>query len=114
MAEEISRLERFSYAMQRWITPGLAYSQASFEQRLKTLVPAAASWLDLGCGHRLLPEWRSAAESELVRTARFAVGVDTDFAAIRRHRSFTRLCLGDIAQLPFRNESFDLVTANMV
>jgi SAM-dependent methyltransferase len=114
MGEEISRLERFSYAMQRWITPGLAYSQASFEQRLKTLVPTASSWLDLGCGHRLLPEWRGAAETELVKTARFAVGVDTDLAAIRRHRSFTCLCLGDIARLPFQSESFDLVTANMV
>jgi SAM-dependent methyltransferase len=107
-------LERISNTLQHWITPGLRYSQTTFEQRLEEHVRRATSWLDLGCGHRLLPEWRSAAEAELMKTAPFAVGVDADFDAIRRHRSFTNLCLGDIARLPFKSESFDLVTANMV
>lgn len=111
---ESSRLERISYGLQRLITPGLRYSQSAFEETLQAYVPKATRWLDLGCGHRLLPEWRAAAEIELMKTAPFAVGVDADFDAIRRHRSFQHLCLGDIGQLPFKGESFDLVTANMV
>jgi len=114
MGSNTTALEEISYALQRRITPGLKYSQVAFEERLKTVVPAATKWLDLGCGHRLLPEWRGDAEAELMKSAPFAVGVDTDYDAIRRHRSFTRLCLGDIARLPFKSESFDLVTANMV
>ena len=111
---DTSTIERISYALQGWITPGLRYSQAIFEERLGTYVRNSKRWLDLGCGHRLLPEWRGAAEAELMKSVPFAVGVDTDYDAIRRHRSMTQLCKADISKLPFKNESFDLVTANMV
>jgi SAM-dependent methyltransferase len=111
---ESPTLERISNRLQHWITPGLTYSQTILEDRLREYVPKAARWLDLGCGHRVLPEWRAAAEADLVRTARFAVGVDTDLDAVRRHRSFSQLCLADIGTLPFRPNAFDLITANMV
>ena len=111
---ESSLLERISNTMQRWIAPGLLYSQTVFENRLLAHVRESQRWLDLGCGHRLLPEWRAEAERELVRSAPLAVGIDSDYAALRRHRSFRQLCLGDIGRLPFRSASFDLVTANMV
>ena len=109
-----SAAERVSSKLQHWITPGLKYSQASFEDRLRDHIPKAERWLDLGCGHRLLSEWRHAAERQLVEHVPLAVGIDADFDAIRRHRTLTKLCLGDISKLPFANESFDLVTANMV
>jgi SAM-dependent methyltransferase len=49
-----------------------------------------------------------------MRSTTFAVGVDADFAAIRRHRSFVHRCVADISALPFAGGRFDLVTANMV
>lgn len=107
-------LERIANALERVITPGLTYSQIVFEDRLQTRLRRAESWLDLGCGHRVLPEWRQVAETELAESVPFAVGVDADFDAIRRHRSLRHLCLADIGTLPFRTASFDLVTANMV
>lgn len=107
-------LYRLSGKLQRRITPGLQYSQAVFEERLRTLVAGARSWLDLGCGHRLLPEWREEAELALVRRVPFVIGLDVDEQAIVRHRSIDQRCLGDIGRLPFANASFDLVTANMV
>jgi len=109
-----TKLDDLAGLLQRKITPGLPYSQTVFEQRLGPYVQRANWWLDLGCGHRLLPEWRGEAEAELVRTAPFVVGLDADYPALRQHRSIHNLCAGDITRLPFRNESFDLVTANMV
>jgi SAM-dependent methyltransferase len=107
-------LYRLSGKLQRRITPGLQYSQAVFEERLRTLVAGARSWLDLGCGHRLLPEWREEAEVDLIRRVPFVIGLDVDEQAILRHRSIDQRCLGDIGCLPFADGSFDLVTANMV
>jgi SAM-dependent methyltransferase len=109
-----TKLDDLAGVLQRKITPGLPYSQTVFEQRLGPYVHRASRWLDLGCGHRLLPEWRGDAEAELVRSAPFVVGLDADYPALRQHRSIENLCAGDITRLPFRDESFDLVTANMV
>lgn len=107
-------MSALSGRLQRKLTPGLLYSQTVFEQRLGDRAAAATHWLDLGCGHRVLPEWRGDAEAELVGKTGLVVGVDTDFPAIRRHRSIHHRCLADISRLPFRDASFDLVTANMV
>src|SRR6185503_1996971 len=85
-----------------------------FEQRLFTHVARSRSWLDLGCGHRVLPEWRGESEERLVAQSPFVVGLDADAQALQRHRSIHNLCAGDITRLPFRDGSFDLVTANMV
>jgi len=109
-----SAAQRVSNKLQHWITPGLRYSQASFEDKLRQYLPKSQRWLDLGCGHRLLSEWRHEAEEQLVASVPLAVGIDADFDAIRRHRTLTTLCLGDISKLPFASQSFDLVTANMV
>jgi SAM-dependent methyltransferase len=42
------------------------------------------------------------------------VGLDYDFESVRRHATIANRSRGDIGALPFRAESFDLVTANMV
>src|SRR5215208_4337051 len=107
-------LWQWSGAMQRRVIPDVVYSQTVFEDRLRRCLLSASAWLDLGCGHRLLPEWREDAEVELMRTAPFTVGLDADYDALASHRSFSNRCLGDITKLPFSNEGFDLVTANMV
>lgn len=109
-----AQIYAFAGVLQRQIAPGLRYSQSVFEERLADYTRNARRWLDLGCGHRLLPEWRAGAEDKLVSGVPFVVGVDSDVSAIRRHRSIRYLCGGDVARLPFRDGSFDLITANMV
>src|SRR6266550_8016593 len=109
-----AKLYQLSGFLQHQITPGLPYSQDVFEARLRPLVHEAKSWLDLGCGHRLLPEWRETAEAELVKSVPLVVGLDVDFQAVRRHRTIEHRCLGEIGKLPFASQTFDLVTANMV
>jgi SAM-dependent methyltransferase len=109
-----AKIDELSGWLQRTITPGLPYSQTVFEQRLGPYARASTRWLDLGCGHRMLPEWRAESEAQLVASAPVVVGLDADYPALKRHRSIRFLTAGDITQLPFKNESFDLVTANMV
>jgi ubiquinone/menaquinone biosynthesis C-methylase UbiE len=101
-------------AMQRRIAPTVRYSQTHFEEFLISRVKYATAWLDLGCGHHLLPEWRESAERDLLAQVPFAVGVDYHFPSLRMHRSLHNLARADARRLPFRDESFDLVTANMV
>lgn len=96
------------------IAPGLRYSQHFYEQELGRSVAPQLDWLDLGCGHRVLPEWRGAAERAIVDRCRTVTGIDYDMPSLGKHRSIKRLIRGDIATLPFRDGSFDLVTANMV
>ena len=103
------RLYYWSGKLQHRITPGLPYSQTVFEQRLFTHVARSRSWLDLGCGHRILPEWRGESEERLVAQSPFVVGLDADAQALQRHRSIRNLCLGDITRLPFRDGSFQVV-----
>jgi len=109
-----AKIYSLSARIQHAIAPGLPYSQTVFEHRLAEFARKATRWLDLGCGHRMLPEWRGDAEREITRGVGFLVGLDSDVQALRRHRSITQLCAGDITKLPFRDSSFDLITANMV
>ena len=108
------RLYQLSAALQRRIVPDLQYAQHTYEARLNDQVTTASAWLDVGCGHAVLPEWRASEETALVRTAPYVVGIDMDYEALARHRSITQRCLSNVSNLPFRDGSFDLVTANMV
>lgn len=107
-------LYRTTSALQRRIVPELKYSQASYEDELRRHLPRAQAWLDVGCGHRLLPEWRSEAEADLLASVPFAAGIDRDYDALRGHRTIRNVLQADIGMLPFQEMSFDLVTANMV
>jgi len=107
-------VQQFARAMQQRITPGVRYHQDAFVEVLWTHVPAGGHWLDLGCGHQLLPSWQSARERDLIARAGVVVGLDYDLESVRRHSTIAYRCRGDIGSLPFESESFDLVTANMV
>jgi SAM-dependent methyltransferase len=108
-----ARLFRVYHAMRAAITPSLRYSQEIYEETLTPLV-RGARWLDLGCGHRVLPTWRETQEHALVAASRFAAGIDYDLPSLLKHRSFSLRTRGDLCRLPFAAESFDLASANMV
>ncbi len=96
------------------IAPGLAYSQTTYGDVLNARVPEHARWLELGCGHQLLPEWDLEKERRIVNRADFVVGLDPDHEAIRKHTSIAHRLAGWGDQLPFADCSFDIVTMNMV
>jgi ubiquinone/menaquinone biosynthesis C-methylase UbiE len=96
------------------IAPGLRYSQNVYEEKLCRTVAAQTHWLDVGCGHQVLSEWRLDAERDLVSRAAYCAGVDPDAAAINKHRTISNIHVGTVEALPFPPSRFDLVTANMV
>jgi len=102
------------WRMRDRITPGLEYTQAVYERVLARAVNGETCWLDLGCGHQILPPWRLEEELQLARSAKRVVGADYDLASLKAHVSIRERVRSDIERLPFRAETFDLVTANMV
>ena len=100
--------------VERKITPGLRYSQSVYEEVLTKLVTPATRWVDVGCGHSVLPEWRPNRERLLVSRPASIIGVDVDREAALKHRSIKDIRIGSIYALPLESNSADLVTANMV
>jgi len=108
------RLFQLYFRIQRLLAPRLKYSQALYEETLEQACRRECDWLDLGCGHNLLPPWRGEAEARLVAQCRKVVGLDFDMPSLRRHRTIHDRVRGDISRLPFADDTFDLITSNMV
>jgi ubiquinone/menaquinone biosynthesis C-methylase UbiE len=96
------------------IAPQLKYSQSIYESVLDENTREGQDWLDLGCGHHLLPPWRVAEERRLLARPASIVGLDYSLDSLRKHRNIRRRVRGDIAKLPFKSKSFDLISSNMV
>lgn len=80
-------------------------------------VTSATVWLDLGCGWQLLREWLpngEADQSRLSGLARRLVGIDAVVNDLSRNPYVHDKVAGNILALPFRDNSFNLVTAQMV
>jgi ubiquinone/menaquinone biosynthesis C-methylase UbiE len=99
---------------ERVIAPGLRYSQSVYEDALDQNIAPGSHWLDVGCGHQVLPAWRETSEKALVGRAGLVVGFDADLPSLYKHRTISLRTFGNGNQLPFADETFDLVTANMV
>lgn len=109
-----ARLYEIYWTLRRVIAPQLRYAQNHYEDILKRYVHPDMRWLEIGCGHSILPPWRAAEEDRLVKRCEYLVGIDYDLGSLKAHARISRKLRGDIARLPFREESFDLATANMV
>lgn len=105
---------RWQHRLHAALLPNLQHSQYLYATELATLVAAGGRWLDLGCGHGVVPDWIST-HAPLPRVDRSrVVGLDVDRAALKRHRSIALKVHGSAEALPFIDNTFDLVTANMV
>jgi ubiquinone/menaquinone biosynthesis C-methylase UbiE len=100
--------------MERRLVPGLEYSQHQYEARLLRWIGHRVKWLDVGCGRRLLPTWRSAQELVLIGRASQLTGLDGDLGSLHDNVTVHSRVLGAAEQLPFADAVFDVVTANMV
>ena len=102
------------WKIRRVITPTLRHSQSIYEDVLNSHVKPEMKWLDLGCGHQVLPLWREEEEKRLVASCGTIVGIDYDLPSLRKHCTISLRVRGDVNTLPFKDSYFDLVTANMV
>jgi SAM-dependent methyltransferase len=93
----------------------IAHAQVRYVEVLREQLRAGVRWLDLGCGHQIVPTWAVGDEEQaaMVAACARAVGIDVD-AAIVRHRVLRQRVAASGYALPFVDASFDLVTANMV
>jgi ubiquinone/menaquinone biosynthesis C-methylase UbiE len=105
---------RIYWTLRRLVAPRLRSSQDAYAELLRAQVHGNVEWLDLGCGHQVLPDWHAEAEKRLVGTCKMVVGVDCDLRSLANHRTIRLRVRGDISHLPFKDDCFTLVTANMV
>jgi SAM-dependent methyltransferase len=84
-------------------------SQYTYARMVKHEASMAHRWLDIGCGHAVVPDWTSMA-GEFHPDA----GVDLDYHAVARNAHVRWRLLASGEALPFALASFDLITANMV
>jgi ubiquinone/menaquinone biosynthesis C-methylase UbiE len=103
--------------MEKLLIPGMINPQNAYRELLQSHISSKIRWLDLGCGHRFfsnsLPNSRSS-QYELADRAEIIVGLDGDFSDLKKNTIIQHKILGDIRELPFEDDSFNLVTANMV
>jgi ubiquinone/menaquinone biosynthesis C-methylase UbiE len=106
--------QRMTARLKRRIVPDLVWNQEVYGDMLRRYVTSEVTWLDAGCGWRLLGKDLEPLEDTLVSTARFVVGADLEFESLSKHRNITRRVGTALDSLPFPDHSFDLVTCNMV
>ncbi len=109
--------DRFYWKLANRVTPGLVNAQRRYLRRLLELSNPNQRWLDLGCGSRIVPQWIPEAQTiqaQLDVRAGRLIGIDCDHASLARNHATPRCIQGQVGQLPFQDNSFDLVTANMV
>jgi SAM-dependent methyltransferase len=96
------------------IVPGHRHTQIVYHEWLLSVLSTECDWLDLGCGHQILPPWVNADEAGIIARCRTAVGIDLDLPSLRQNASLRDRVMGTLERLPFSGGSLDLVTANMV
>jgi ubiquinone/menaquinone biosynthesis C-methylase UbiE len=107
-------LRRQYAALQKLLVPGLRHPQHHYLAGLLGELSPRIRWLDLGCGHQILPWAMDLDEEAIVSRCGLAVGLDLDGDSLKNHSSIPNRVRGNGEQLPFRSGAFDLVTANMV
>ncbi|HEY5593626.1 MAG TPA: class I SAM-dependent methyltransferase [Nitrospiria bacterium] len=104
-------------SLERKLCPGLKNAQYVYKDTLKSHLPKNSVWLDLGCGHQIFPYWMPSSESDqavFVQQCKTVVGIDSDVRSLCNHNVIKYKVVGDIERLPFKDNVFQLITANMV
>jgi ubiquinone/menaquinone biosynthesis C-methylase UbiE len=108
-------LGRGSYTwLRRWLYPTQEAPIWTYARLLGSHLGPNTLWLDAGCGHCVLQARSEQPEQELVDRVRLAVGCDVDVSALRNHRSVPNRVCCQLDQLPFADESFDVVSLSFV
>src|SRR6202162_6140499 len=90
------------------------HSQERYFNVLYAQIRTGARWLDIGCGSHWPPYWAAslAQQREVVSRAKLFLGIDADPAVTENPLAARVTAVGE--RLPFRDNSLDVITANMV
>jgi ubiquinone/menaquinone biosynthesis C-methylase UbiE len=105
------------WKLEKLIVPGLRNSQYLYKEILESSISPGSKWLELGCGHQILPAWMHSSreiERALIAKAQLTVGLDRTLGGIKQHPTISSRVVGDTEKPPFADGCFDIVTANMV
>jgi SAM-dependent methyltransferase len=106
---------RLRESLARAIGLDLTHSQTRYGEELTRILRPGVRWLELGCGHQIIPDFLTPLETQRawVERAKLFVGVDADPGLLAHPlvRLRAKALGGD---LPFRAGEFDVVTSNMV
>ena len=91
----------FSELQKRFATE-IEYSQLKYEKVLKKYVKNGIKWLDLGCGHSILPDWGKNEEASIRNGCSLICGLDYEYESLLKNESIQHKVRGDISKLPFR------------
>jgi SAM-dependent methyltransferase len=94
--------------------PDVDFHQNHYARLLEASVGDGVAWLDIGAGTKLHDGFRGASCAALAARATRLVGLDPVGAHLQENPYLTERVMGDAGALPFADESFDIVTANMV
>lgn len=93
----------------------MAHSQYNYRDTLDRLVRSDTRWLDIGCGHTILPEWiRGSVDFQKALLSRCELARGCDPVDDRPHVAGLTKQVFQGETLPFTDGFFNLVTANMV
>jgi len=96
------------------VLPGIEYHQNRYARELAGVVKQGCRWLDVGTGKRLHWGWIGPSSGDLAQRAERVIGCDLVASDIRENPDLTAGAVANALSLPFPNESFDIVSANMV
>jgi len=93
------------------------FAEKHYRDKLFHLLTPATEWLDLGCGYQLLPGWlKNSREDQayLAQRCKRLVGADRVSQDILKHPFLHGGVTCNLHHLPFRDNSFSLLTARSV
>ena len=108
------RLMSIYWSIKKVLAPNVISSQVKYREVLLRHLKHLPRWLDLGCGNQFLPDWAWLPDKELLESLPGLAGLDANLERLQQHAFLRDRVQGDICYLPFIDESFDLITANMV
>jgi SAM-dependent methyltransferase len=88
--------------------------QEQYENLIERYLEKDTIWLDAGCGHILLHYGGEKKSHQFAGTVKTVVGIDADLNGLSKNYIIHHRAVGDLGSLPFKNDSFTLLTCNMV
>jgi ubiquinone/menaquinone biosynthesis C-methylase UbiE len=98
----------------RRFIPEVEYHQNRYARGLAMLVQPGCRWLDIGAGTTVHSGWIGLKAKDLVERTELLVGCDVVETHLLQNSLLDHAAVADAVHLPFGDDSFDLVTANMV